>query len=97
MWDRARIVLAITAVVSAASGCRGAAGACEDFIDAVAKCEGAADSHYNQAWCDETVERGCDSREYYACLEDNLQCVDGEASTAPVFCDIAADVVCPDD
>ena len=89
-------VAAMAGLLGGLSGCNSAERACEDFIDAVEECQGAPDDHYNQAWCDEGVERGCEDREYYDCLQDNLECVDGEASTHPIFCQIAADVVCPD-
>jgi len=89
-------VAAMSLSVGAIAGCRTAAGACEDFIDAVEECQGAPDDHYNQDWCDETVDAGCEDRRYFDCLEDNLECNDGDASTTPIICQIKADVVCPD-
>jgi len=92
-WMRASLAVWLMATIV---GCNAAENACEDFIDAVNDCEGAADDYYNQAWCDETVERGCEDRRYFNCLEDKLECADGQASTKPIVCKITADVTCPD-
>jgi len=87
---------AVPWLVVAVVGCNTAGNACEDFVDAVEECEGAADDYYNQAWCDETVDRGCEDRRYFNCLEDKLECTDGQASTRPILCEVKADATCPD-
>ena len=87
--------LGLAALATAVAGCS-AAGACEDFVDAVEECQGAPDDYWNQAWCDETVDKGCEDRRYYNCLEDQLDCNDGKASTTPIICRVGADATCPD-
>lgn len=77
------------------SGCYTAEDACEDFVDAVAACEGAPDDHYNQAWCDANADTSCSDRQYYECMEERIDCVNGEASTHPLLCQLEADLSCP--
>lgn len=96
MTTFARLSVAILALsLAAVPGCYTAEDACEDFIDAVAACEGAPDDHYNQAWCDANADTGCSDRQYYECMEERLECVNGEADAHPILCQLEADLSCP--
>ncbi len=95
---RCAIGIGIVALLAgSATSCRTAKDACESFVEAVEECQGGPDDHYNQAYCDQSVEGGCDDRRYYTCLEDHLSCTNGQASTTPIICQVAADAVCPGD
>jgi hypothetical protein len=75
-------------------GCRTAADACADFIAAVEECEGHPDDYYNQAYCDQNAEAGCDDRKYYDCMADDMTCVNGEADTTPISCSFSSAFSC---
>lgn len=93
----AMMVALAVVLVGSVAGCNRTVAACEDFIDAVEECEGSPDDRYDEDWCEENVDRGCEDRRYFNCLEDNLECEDGNASTTPILCEVKADATCAED
>ena len=94
MMARAGLVVLISGL-PLLCGCRDVLDACHDYVDAVVECQPSSALGSDDGYCDRIVNGGCDDRQYFECMHDGIECVNGIAQTTPLSCAVASGAECP--